>query len=120
MGPKPTKWTGNTPLSAFKTDLILYFRATELPKQKWGIASLAFLLDACRTTFLSHLATERGLQADPGLVAQEEITWSDFNQIMTEVFGQQVTDHENRSEIESHTRPNSSGPDTIAFLQILD
>ena len=39
---------------------------------------------------------------------------------MTEVFGQQATDHEIRSEIESHTRPNSSGLDTIAFLQILD
>ena len=74
VGPKPTKWAGDTPLSAFKTDLILHFRATELPKQKWGIASLAFLSDACRTTFLSCLAAERGLQADPKLVAQEEIT----------------------------------------------
>ena len=36
VGPKPTKWAGNTPLSAFKTDLILHYRATELPKQKWG------------------------------------------------------------------------------------
>ena len=120
VGPKPTKWAGNTPLSAFKTDLILHYRATELPKQKWGIASLAFLSDACRTTFLSRLAAERGLQADPELVAQEEITWSDFSRIMTEVFGQQVTEHEIRAEIEAHTRPNSSGPDTIAFLQILD
>ena len=32
VGPKPTKWAGNTPLSAFKTDLILHYRATELPK----------------------------------------------------------------------------------------
>ena len=120
VGPKPTKWAGNTPLSAFKTDLILHYRATELPKQKWGIASLAFLSDACRTTFLSRLAAERGLQADPELVAQEDITWSDFSRIMTEVFGQQVTEHEIRAEIEAHTRPNSSGPDTIAFLQILD
>ena len=39
---------------------------------------------------------------------------------MIEVFGQQVTDHEIRSEIESHMSPNSSGRDTIAFLQILD
>ena len=31
-----------------------------------------------------------------------------------------MTDHKIRSEIESHTRPNSSGLDTIAFLQILD
>ena len=69
VGPKPTKWAGNTPLSAFKTDLILHYRATELPKQKWGIASIAFLSDACRTTFLSRLAAERGLQADPELVA---------------------------------------------------
>ena len=73
VGPKPAKWSGNTPLSAFKTDLILHFRATELPKQKWGIASLAFLSDACRTTFLSQLALERGLQVDPRLVAQEKL-----------------------------------------------
>ena len=104
------------PTQCFKTDLILHFRATELPKQKWGIASLAFLSDAYRTTFLSRLVAERGLQADPKLVAQEEITWSDFSRIMTGVFGQQVTDHEIKSEIESHMRPNSSGPDTIAFL----
>ena len=39
---------------------------------------------------------------------------------MTEVFGQQVTEHEIRAEIEAHMRPNSSGLDTIAFLQILD
>ena len=58
VGPKLAKWAGNTPLSAFKTDLIMYFRATELPKQKWGIASLDFLSDACRTTFLSRLAVE--------------------------------------------------------------
>ena len=68
VGPKPAKWVGNTPLSAFRTDLILHFRATELPKQKWGIASLAFLSDACITTFLSRLATEQGLQADSELV----------------------------------------------------
>ena len=78
VGPKPAKWAGNTPLSAFKTDLILHYQATELPKQKWGIASLSFLSDACRTTFLSKLAIERGLQADPELMAQEEITWSDL------------------------------------------
>ena len=53
-------------------------------------------------------------------MAQEEITLSDFSRIMTEVFGQQVTEHKIRAEIEAHTRPNSSGPDTIAFLQILD
>ena len=120
VGPKPTKWAGNTPLSAFKTDLILHYRATELPKQKWGIASIAFLSDACRTTFLSRLAAERGLQADPELVAQEDITWEEFSRILTEVFGQQVTEHEIRAEIETHTRPNSSGPDTIAFIQVLD
>ena len=77
--------------------------------------------DACRTTFLSRLATEPGLQVDPqNSVAQEELTWSHFSRIMIEVFGQQVTDHEIRSEIEFHMRPNSSGPDTIAFLQIRD
>ena len=85
MGPKPTKWAGNTPLSAFKTDLILHYRATELPKQKWGIASLAFLSETCRTTFLSRLVVERGLEANPELVAQEDITWTDFSRIMTEV-----------------------------------
>ena len=39
---------------------------------------------------------------------------------MTEVFGQQLIEHEIRAEIEAHTRPNSSGPDTISFIQILD
>ena len=39
---------------------------------------------------------------------------------MTEIFGQQVTEHEIRAEIEAHTRPNSSAPDTISFIQILD
>ena len=39
---------------------------------------------------------------------------------MTEVFVQQVTEHEIRAQIEADTRPNSSGPDTIFFLQILD
>ena len=120
VGSKPAKWAGNTPLSAFKIDLILHFRATELPKQKWGIASLSFLSDACTTTFLSRLATERGLQAEPENVAHEEITWSDLCRIMTEVFSQQVSEHEIRAEIKAHTRPNSSSPDTISILQILD
>ena len=69
VGPKPAKWAGDTPLAAFKTDLILHYRATELLHQKWGIASLAFLDNACRITFLSRLAAEHGLQADPELVA---------------------------------------------------
>ena len=60
---------GTPPLSAFKTDLILHYRATELPCQKWGIASLAFLDNVYRTTFLLWLAVERGLQTDPKLVA---------------------------------------------------
>ena len=34
--------------------------------------------------------------------------------------GQHATDHETRAEIETHTCPNSLGPDTFAFLQILD
>ena len=54
--------------------------------------------------------------ADPELVAQEDITWEEFSRIMTEVFGQQVTEHEIRAEIETHTRLNSSGPDTISFI----
>ena len=108
VGPKPAKWAGNTPLSAFKIDLILHYRATEFPKQKWGIASLAFLDSACRATFLFRLAAERGLQIDPKLIAQEQITWEDFSRIMTEVYGQQITDQEIRTEIETHTRPNSS------------
>ena len=32
IGVNPTKWAGDTPLSAFKMDLILHFRATKLPK----------------------------------------------------------------------------------------
>ena len=116
VGPKPAKWAGDTPLSAFKTDLILHYRATELPRQKWGIASLAFLDNACRTTFLSRLAAERGLQADPELVAQAQISWEDFSRLMTDIYGHQVTDHDIRLEIEALTRPNSSGPDTISFL----
>ena len=120
VGPKPTKWAGDTPLSAFKTDLILHYRATELPRQKCGIASLAFLDNACRTTFLSRLATERGLQGDPELIAQAQITWEDFSRLMTDIYGHQVTDHHIRQEIETLTRPNSLGPDTISFLQVLD
>ena len=69
---------------------------------------------------MSRLVAERGLQADPKLVAQEDITWEEFSRIMTEVFGQQVTEHKIRAEIETHTRPNSSGPDTISFIQVLD
>ena len=52
VGPKPTKWAGNTPLSAFKIDLILHYRATDLPKQKWGIASLAFFVRRLQDNFL--------------------------------------------------------------------
>ena len=53
VGPTPTKWARDTPLSAFKTDLILYYHAIELLHQKWGIANLAFLDNACRATFLA-------------------------------------------------------------------
>ena len=54
------------------------------------------------------------------MVAQEDITWEEFSRIMTEVFGQQVTEHEICAKIETHTRPNISGPDTISFIQVLD
>ena len=64
VGPKPTRWARNTPLNAFKIDLILHYRATEFPKQKWAIASLAFLDSPCRSTFWLRLAIEWGLYAD--------------------------------------------------------
>ena len=54
------------------------------------------------------------------MVAQGRITWEDFSRIMANVYGQHVTEHETRTEIEIHTCPNSLGPDTFAFLQILD
>ena len=120
VGPKPAKWAGDTPLSTFKTDLILHFRATELPRQKWGIASVAFLDNACKTTFLARVAEERGLQSDPELIAQAQISWYDFSRIMTDIYGHQVTDHDIKVEIDSLTKPNSSGPDTVSFLQVLD
>ena len=66
------------------------------------------------------MAAERGLQADPKMVAQEDITWEEFSRIMTKDFGQQVTEHEIRAEIETHTKPSSFGPDTISFIQVLD
>ena len=116
VGPKPAKWARDTPLSAFKIDLILHNRATELPRQKWGISSLEFLDNACRTTFLSRLAAECGLQADPKLVAQAQIAWEDFSRIMTDMYGHQVTDHDIRLELDTLTSPNNSGPDTISFL----
>lgn len=65
VGPKPAKCARDTPLSAFKTDLVLHYRATELPRQKRGIANLAFHDNECKTTFLARLAPKRGLQMDP-------------------------------------------------------
>ena len=100
--------------------MILHYPAIELPKQKCGIASLAFLDNAHRTTFLSRLTVERGLQTDLELVAQQQITWEDFSRIMMEVYGQQVIEHEIRIEIEAYTRPNSPRLDTITFLQVFD
>ena len=82
---------------------------------KFGI-----LRQSCRTIFLSRPTEECGLQTDLELVAEEQIIWNDFSRIITEVYGQQIPDHEVRSEIEAYTRPNSSRHDTIAFLQVLD
>ena len=72
-------------MAAFKIDLILHYRATELPRQKWGIANLVFFDNACRTTFLAQLEVERGLQADPKLVTQAQISWEDFSGFMSEI-----------------------------------
>ena len=38
------------------------------------------------------------------MIAQEQITWEDFSRIMKEVYGQQVTNHDIKTEIEAHTR----------------
>lgn len=74
VGPKPAKWAGDTSISAFKIDFKMHYRATELPRQKWGIVNLAFLDKACRTSFWDCFTAERGLQTDPELVAQGQIT----------------------------------------------
>ena len=68
-----------------------------------GHSQYCILIGLLQNNLLSRLAAERGLQADPELVAQEDITWEEFSRIMTEVFGQQVTEHEIRAEIETHT-----------------
>lgn len=57
---------------------------------------------------------------DPELVAQAQISWEDFSTLMTDIYGHQVENHDIRLEIDTLTKPNSSGPDTISFLQILD
>ena len=58
VGPKPAKWVGDTRLSTFITDLILYYHAAKLPPKR-GIASLAFLDNACCTKFWPDLQLSR-------------------------------------------------------------
>ena len=70
-----------------------------------GITSLSFLDNSCRTTFLSRLGAERGLQVDAESLAQEQVTWEDFSRIMAAAFGHQVTDGDIHTKIEYHTRP---------------
>ena len=49
-----------------------------------------------------------------------QISWEQFKFGMETLYGHKCTDFEIRAQITAFTRPGSSGPDTIKYLQLLE
>ena len=120
VGPKPQRWSGQTPFLAFKMEQVLHFKAIGLDKQHWGQVGLVFLDVAPRNTLLAKIATDRKIATTPEQMSEMDISWEEFSAGMDQLFGQKCSDAEIRQAIEQHTAQYSSGPDTISYLQILD
>ena len=52
---KPGSWNGSTPFRGFASSLTIYFRATGLAREHWGLAAATFLEAEARQHFLSRL-----------------------------------------------------------------
>ena len=52
---KPGSWNGKNPFRGFASSLTIYFRATGLAREHWGLAVATFLEVEVRQHFLSRL-----------------------------------------------------------------
>ena len=112
---KPGSWNGSTPFRGFASSLTIYFRATGLAREHWGLAAATFLEAEARQHFLSRL---REHPAEQELYDQEgRLEWSFFCRLMEAgAFGEEATDLNRLVNLDQITRSMGSR-DLITFIR---
>ena len=112
---KPGSWNGSTPFRGFASSLMIYFRATGLAREHWGLAAATFLEAEARQHFLSRL---REHPAEQELYDQEgRLEWSFFCKLMEAgAFGEEATDLNRLVNLDQITRSMGSR-DLITFIR---
>ena len=112
---KPGSWNGSTPFRCFASSLTIYFRATRLAREHWGLAAATFLEAEAQQHFLSRL---REHPAEQELYDQEgRLEWSFFCRLMEAgAFGEEATDLNRLVNLDQITRSMGSR-DLITFIR---
>ena len=112
---KPGSWNGSTPFRGFAASLTIYFRATGLAREHWGLAAATFLEAEARQHFLSRL---REHPVEQELYDQEgRLEWTFFCRLMEAgAFGEEATDLNRLVNLDQITRSMGSR-DLITFIR---
>ena len=103
VGSRPSKWNGIGQFEVFKLELVLHFKAINLPKNQWGNVTVTFLELGPRSTFLARLTTELGREFSASEITDLHIDWDMFIRIMETLYAQKLTELELRDSIEQQT-----------------
>ena len=120
---KPPKWDENKQaLTKWFQEMILFFKLTIPPWKQWGWIALNTLSETAKHSLLAQLGHLWGQTLDPDILPHPDfqISWEQFKYGMETLYGHKCTDFEIRSQITEFTKPGTSGPDTIKYLQLLE
>ena len=123
QGLKPPKWDEEKQaLAKWLLEIMMYFRTTTAPRHQWGWIALHTLDEAVKHSLLAQLGHIWGVALDAKILSHPDfqLSWEQFKYGMETLYGHKCTDFEIRSEIIAFTRPGSSGPDTIKYMQLLE
>ena len=122
-GVKPPKWDENKQaLTKWFQEMILFFKLTIPPRKQWGWIALNTLSETAKHSLLAQLGHLWGQTLDADILSHPDfqISWEQFKYGMETLYGHKCTDFEIRSQITEFTKPGTSGPDTIKYLQLLE
>ena len=123
QGVKPPKWDENkTALTKWFQDMVCFFKLTQPPRPQWGWIALNTLDETPKHSLLAQLGHMWGMPLNAETLSHPDfqMSWEQFKYAMETLYGHKCTDFEIRAQIAAFTKPGTSGPDTIKYMQLLE
>ena len=120
VGKQPNLWDGTTPFDVFKSQLAWYFRAARIPPESWGLVAMTHIGKGPMQHVMTRLSEHAGKSITAENLAEIDLSWSDFSQLMDEAFGHTATEIDMRASLSAYAADSQNSQNTVEFLQGLD